>query len=107
MISFCLPWGVRDFFADSAAHPVGSSVMLLGGFGFLSRLYGLSIDNLVEVEIVLADGRIVVVNEREHPGAFYSFLYSGALSDNVLMGTNRPVVGCQRSGTCTRRGYKV
>ena len=42
--------------------------MLLGGFGFLSRLHGLSIDNLVEVEMVLADGRIVIVNEQEFPG---------------------------------------
>lgn len=43
--------------------------MLLGGFGFLSRLHGLSIDNLVEVEMVLADGRIVVVNENSYPGS--------------------------------------
>lgn len=43
--------------------------MLLGGFGFLSRLHGLSIDNLVEVEMVLADGRIVVVNENNYPGS--------------------------------------
>jgi FAD/FMN-containing dehydrogenase len=42
--------------------------MLLGGFGFLSRLHGLSIDNLVEAEVVLADGSIVIVNEKEHPG---------------------------------------
>jgi hypothetical protein len=52
----------------SAAHPVGSGVMLLGGFGFLSRLYGLSIDALVEVEMVLADGTAVIVNEKENPG---------------------------------------
>lgn len=54
-----------------SAHPVGSSVMLLGGFGFLSRLHGLSIDNLVEVEMVLADGSIVIVNETDHPGIIY------------------------------------
>ena len=42
--------------------------MLLGGFGFLSRLHGLSIDNIVEVEMVLADGTIVIVNADEHPG---------------------------------------
>jgi hypothetical protein len=43
--------------------------MLLGGFGFLSRLHGLSIDNLVEVEMVLADGRIVIVNQNSYPGS--------------------------------------
>jgi hypothetical protein len=42
-----------------AAFPVGSAVMMSGGFGFLSRLYGLSMDNLTEVEFVMADGRIV------------------------------------------------
>jgi hypothetical protein len=52
----------------SAAHPVGSGVMLLGGFGFLSRLYGLSIDALVEVEMVLSDGTIAIVNEKENTG---------------------------------------
>ena len=44
--------------------------MVLGGFGFLSRLHGLNIDNLIEVEMVLADGRIAIVNEDEHPGVF-------------------------------------
>jgi FAD/FMN-containing dehydrogenase len=42
--------------------------MILGGFGFLSRLHGLSIDNLVEAEVVLADGSIVIANEKEHAG---------------------------------------
>lgn len=51
-----------------SAHPVGSSIMLLAGFGFLSRMYGLSIDNLVELEMVLADGRIVIVNKEDDPG---------------------------------------
>ena len=53
---------------DRSAHPVGSSIMLLAGFGFISRMYGLSIDNVVEVEMVLADGRVVVVNAQEDPG---------------------------------------
>ena len=42
--------------------------MLLAGFGFISRMYGLSIDNLVEVEMVLADGRIVTINADADPG---------------------------------------
>lgn len=47
--------------------------MLLGGFGFLSRLHGLSVDNLVEAEMVLADGRIVIVNENEYSGTLLPF----------------------------------
>lgn len=60
-----------------SAHPVGSSIMLLGGFGFLSRLHGLSIDNLVEVEMVLADGRIVVINEDDHPDLWWAVRGAG------------------------------
>ncbi|KAH9485621.1 FAD-linked oxidoreductase [Psilocybe cubensis] len=61
-----------------AAHPVGSSIMLLGGFGFLSRLHGLSVDNLVEVEMVLADGRIVVASEDEYTDLFYAVRGAGS-----------------------------
>ncbi|KAJ3796222.1 hypothetical protein GGU11DRAFT_154862 [Lentinula aff. detonsa] len=60
-----------------AAHPAGSSIMLLGGFGFLGRLYGLSIDNLVEVEMVLADGRILIVNENEHSDLWWALRGAG------------------------------
>lgn len=38
-------------------------LVLAGGYGHLSKLYGLSVDNLVEVEVVLADGRIVIAND--------------------------------------------
>ena len=44
--------------------------MLLAGFGFISRMYGLSVDNLVEVEMVLADGRIVILDKDSDPGKF-------------------------------------
>ncbi|EJD08322.1 uncharacterized protein FOMMEDRAFT_16737, partial [Fomitiporia mediterranea MF3/22] len=60
-----------------AAHPVGSSVMMLGGFGFLSRLHGLSIDALVEVEMVLADGSVVYVSENEHPDLWWALRGAG------------------------------
>lgn len=73
MSSYCIEHHVKYLYLHSAAHPVGSTIMLLGGFGFLGRLHGLSIDNLVEVEMVLADGRIVIVNENEHPGKNYPY----------------------------------
>jgi hypothetical protein len=43
--------------------------MILGGFGFQSRMRGLSVDNLVEAEIVLADGRVLMISEDENSGA--------------------------------------
>lgn len=64
----CVSSGSNSHRVDSSAHPVGSSIFILTGFGFLSRLHGLSIDNLLEVEMVLADGRIVIVSEDENPG---------------------------------------
>ena len=69
--------------------------MLLGGFGFLSRLHGLSIDNLVEVEMVLADGRIVIVNEHEHPGERAPPNTSLTLDFDVMCYC-RSMVGAQR-----------
>ena len=52
----------------SAAHPSGSAIMISAGFGFQGRLRGLSIDALVEAEVVLADGSIAVINKQSHPG---------------------------------------
>lgn len=72
-----LEGGVVPYHIPFSAHPVGTSVMLLGGFGFLSRLHGLSIDNLVEAEVVLADGSIVIVNEKEHPDLWWGLRGAG------------------------------
>lgn len=45
-----------------SAFPVGSTAMTTGGFGYLSRAYGLSLDNIEEVDLVLASGRVVTLN---------------------------------------------
>ena len=38
-----------------------------GGFGYLSRAHGLSVDNLLSAEVVLADGTIVTADASNNP----------------------------------------
>jgi FAD/FMN-containing dehydrogenase len=43
----------------------------VGGQGPLSRLYGLTLDHVVEMEVVIADGSIVRANATEHPDLYW------------------------------------
>jgi FAD/FMN-containing dehydrogenase len=45
---------------------------LAGGLGYLTRRYGLTIDNLLGVEMVLADGSYVTANAKEHADLFWA-----------------------------------
>lgn len=42
-----------------------------GGSGWLSRKYGLALDNLLSVEVVTADGKILQASETENPDLFW------------------------------------
>jgi len=48
-----------------------------GGHGYLSRKYGLTIDNLLEADLVLADGSFVTANENQNEDLFWAIRSGG------------------------------
>ena len=63
-------------FGDTASVGVGG-ITLGGGAGFVSRAHGLTIDNLLAVELVTADGRVVVADAEHHPDLFWALRGGG------------------------------
>jgi FAD/FMN-containing dehydrogenase len=48
-----------------------------GGIGWLHRRFGLSCDNLVAAQVVLASGELVDTNDHEHPDLFWAIRGGG------------------------------
>jgi FAD/FMN-containing dehydrogenase len=74
-------WGEVDHatHAFGLATPSGfvsstgvGGLTLGGGIGYLSRRFGLTIDNLLGVDMVLADGSFVTANAEEHSDLFWA-----------------------------------
>jgi FAD/FMN-containing dehydrogenase len=54
-----------------------AGLTLGGGFGWLSRKLGLSIDNLLSADVVTAAGKLVQASERENPDLFWAIRGGG------------------------------
>lgn len=68
--------GLAVGFGDTGSVGIGG-ITLGGGVGYLTRKYGLTIDNLLAAEIVTADGRILHVDTDHHPDLFWAIRGGG------------------------------
>ncbi|HEX2087714.1 MAG TPA: FAD-binding oxidoreductase, partial [Solirubrobacteraceae bacterium] len=53
-------------------HTGIAGLTLGGGIGWLMRKYGATVDNLLSVDLVTADGELVTASERENPDLFWA-----------------------------------
>lgn len=69
-------YGLATGFGDTPTVGI-AGLTLGGGIGFLSRRDGLTVDNLLSAEVVLANGSVVTADATQHPELFWALRGGG------------------------------
>ncbi len=84
--------------AGGCGPEVGIAGLLLGGgLGVLGRMHGLTCDQLVSAEVVLADGRVVTADADSEPDLFWALRGAGGGQFGVVIAFELRVVTGPRS----------
>ena len=100
----------REAQAFGWATPLGinsttgvAGLTLGGGFGWLSRKYGLTVDNLLSADLVTADGELLRASENDNPDLFWALRGGGgnfgvvtSFEFSLHRVRTRPAVGVDR-----------
>src|SRR5215203_4387706 len=68
--------GLATGFGDTGSVGIGG-ITLGGGVGYLVRKHGLTIDDLLAAEVVVADGELLRVDAQTHPDLFWAIRGGG------------------------------
>lgn len=79
-------WKHGEFLTTTAINPsVGSGGMTLGGgYGHFARIYGVACDNVIEFEMVDANGKLLVINDHENTDLFWALRGGGGGSFGIV-----------------------
>lgn len=75
----------KVFPSGTCANNGASLYAVGGGIGLLCRRYGLACDNIIELEILLADGTVVIANKKQNQDLYWASMGGGGGNFGIIL----------------------